>query len=249
MSSLFRSRCPRGWGITSYASCMPPGQSNRSGGLLPGRSNLNADAGSEANLNVEGSRTLPVAEPASTSSIAVGGTRHPNLMDHDSSPNQPRSSSSPPPPSVTSSVSSRRRFLSRFSLPRPSFPRARNRNVADFHIRCDEPYKTYSAGEHVRGAVVLAVVKPIRLTHLVVSLQGFVRVHKDANAANKLQSSSALPQGDSSGRPRYHGSGLASLFQDEQVLSGEGRLEPGQYEFLFDLALPQAVLPSSIDVR
>lgn len=46
--------------------------------------------------------------------------------------------------------------------------------------------------------------------------------------------------------PQYHGNGL-SLFQDEQVLSGEGRLEPGKYEFGFDLVFPEAELPISID--
>jgi hypothetical protein len=55
-------------------------------------------------------------------------------------------------------------------------------------------------------------------------------------------------QNGSSEAPQYHGNGLASLFQDEQVLSGEGRLEPGKYEFGYDLLFPSKELPSSIDV-
>lgn len=58
----------------------------------------------------------------------------------------------------------------------------------------------------------------------------------------------ALPRGGNAG-PQYHGNGLASLFQDEQVLSGDGRLEPGKYDFGFDLVFPEQGLPSSIDVR
>lgn len=100
----------------------------------------------------------------------------------------------------------------------------------------------------MRGAVVLVVVKPVRITHLVVSLHGYVRVLKDPTSIAKSQSSITLPQGGGSTRPRYHGNGFASLFQDEQVLSGEGRLEPGKYEFGFDLVFPGHDLPSSIDV-
>lgn len=145
---------------------------------------------------------------------------------------------------TSSPTSSRPSFLSRISLPL----RGRNRNVADFHIRPDEPYKKYNAGEHVRGAVILVVVKPVRITHLVVSLNGYVRVCKEPTATAKAQNAVTLPHGSST-RPRYHGSGLATLFQDEQVLSGDGRIEPGKYEFGFDLVFPEKGLPSSIDVR
>jgi hypothetical protein len=139
---------------------------------------------------------------------------------------------------------SRPSLLSRLSLPLTL--RNRNRHVADFHVRPDEPHKNYSAGKHVRGAVVLTIVKPIRITHLVVSLHGYVQVVKDPVAMAKTQS--VVPRGGSSLRPQYLGNGLASLFQDEQVLSGEGRLEAGKYEFGFDLVFPDTILPSSIDV-
>ncbi|KJZ73527.1 hypothetical protein HIM_07083 [Hirsutella minnesotensis 3608] len=151
------------------------------------------------------------------------------------------------PTTKTTTILSRPSLLSRITLPLPLPLRNRNRNVADFHIRCDDPYRKYSAGDSVRGSVILAVVKPLRITHLVVSLHGHVRVLKDPTAAAKAQHATAIPPAGASSRPQYHGNGLASLFQDEQVLSGEGRLEPGKYEFGFDLVFPNSNLPSSID--
>lgn len=168
-----------------------------------------------------------------------------------SSPVGSAGSSTPPAPRATSPTASttsstRPSFLSRLSLPLSL--RNRNRNVADFHIRAEEPHRRYGAGDHVRGAVVLVIVKPVRITHLTVSLHGYVRVLKDPAAVAKAQGSIVMPQNGDSARPRYHGNGLASLFQDEQVLSGEGRLEPGRYEFGFNLVFPEKGLPSSIDV-
>ncbi|KAH6608714.1 ph-response regulator palf rim8 [Trichoderma cornu-damae] len=159
----------------------------------------------------------------------------------------------PPPPSASASASaslpSRPGLLARLgsSLNLPLPLRNRNRSVTDFHVRCDEPHRKYGAGDHVHGSVVLAVVKPVRITHLVVTLHGFVRVLRDPAGAAKVRNITTLPQGGSSSRPQYHGNGFASLFQDEQVLSGEGRLDPGRYEFGFDLVFPDKGLPSSID--
>ncbi|KAF5022107.1 hypothetical protein F66182_5853 [Fusarium sp. NRRL 66182] len=150
-------------------------------------------------------------------------------------------------PTASASSSTRPRFLSRLSLPISLPLRNRNRNITDFHIRAEEPHRRYSAGDNVRGAVVVVIVKPVRITHLTVSLHGYVRVLKDPTSVAKAQGSIVLPQNGESARPRYHGNGLASLFQDEQVLSGEGRLEPGRYEFGFDLMFPDKGLPSSID--
>jgi hypothetical protein len=142
--------------------------------------------------------------------------------------------STPPEDSSPSS----RSFFSRFALPL----RSRTRNLADFHIRPDEPHRLYSAGDHVRGAVILTIVKPVRITHLTVALHGYVRVYKGPAVAEPAVSP------PTSSRFQYHGNGHASLFQDEQVLSGEGRLEAGKYEFNFDLVFPEKGLPSSIDV-
>ncbi|KAH0491367.1 hypothetical protein TgHK011_002802 [Trichoderma gracile] len=139
------------------------------------------------------------------------------------------------------------RLGSSLNLPLPLPLRNRNRSVTDFHVLCDEPHRKYSAGDHVHGTVILVVIKPVRITHLVVTLHGFVRVLRDPAGAAKVRNTVTLPQGGSSSRPQYHGNGFASLFQDEQVLSGEGRLDPGRYEFGFDLVFPDKGLPSSID--
>lgn len=45
----------------------------------------------------------------------------------------------------------------------------------------------------------------------------------------------------------YFGNGFASLFEDEVVLCGEGRLSEGVYHFNFELEFPSKGLPSSID--
>ncbi|KAI1773953.1 hypothetical protein F4818DRAFT_87065 [Hypoxylon cercidicola] len=126
--------------------------------------------------------------------------------------------------------------------------RSRTRNLADFHIRLQEPHRQYSAGDHVKGHVILSVVKPIRLTHLTVALHGFVRVYKHAGAGAQLSPvNPAVISHDRNKNVRYFGNGLASLFQDEQVLCGEGRLKPSRFEFEFDLIFPSKGLPSSID--
>ncbi|KAF4581126.1 pH-response regulator protein palF/RIM8 [Ophiocordyceps camponoti-floridani] len=159
-------------------------------------------------------------------------------------PSPALSSSSRPASSTSSSV--RSGLLSRLSRPLTLPLRSRNRNIVDFHVRCDEPYRQYASGDPVRGSVVVVIVRPLRITHLVASLHGHVRVLKDPTSAAKAQHA-ALSSTGSSVCPRYHGNGIASLFQDEQVLSGEGRLEPGKYEFGFDLVFPDVELPSSID--
>ena len=96
--------------------------------------------------------------------------------------------------------------------------------------------------------VVLTVVKPVRITHLVVCLRGHVRVfrHGSTEEAYATDTYSSAGQGKQPGE--YFGNGFASLFQDEVVLCGEGRLETGGYEFNFELDFPEKGLPSSIDV-
>ncbi|KAH9888209.1 arrestin [Xylariomycetidae sp. FL2044] len=135
-------------------------------------------------------------------------------------------------------------FFSRLASPL----RSRTRNLADFHIRLREPHRQYSAGDHVKGHVILSVVKPIRITHLTVALHGCVRVYKNAGAAAQLSNvNPASLSHDGSRNFRYHGNGHATLFQDEQVLCGEGRLKPTRFEFEFELIFPSEGLPSSID--
>ncbi|KAG4415008.1 hypothetical protein IFR04_011882 [Cadophora malorum] len=148
-----------------------------------------------------------------------------------------------PTTSVSPLPSNGRSFLSRLTAPLKS----RTRNLTEFHIRPDEPHRKYSPGDLVRGAVVLTVVKPIRLTHLTVCLHGFVRVFKSPNGANDPLPDLGLTASSNPRKSQYFGNGHASLFQDEVTLCGEGRLDIGVYEFNFELEFPRKGLPSSVD--
>ncbi|KAK3695008.1 hypothetical protein B0T22DRAFT_477710 [Podospora appendiculata] len=162
----------------------------------------------------------------------------------------PPASTTPASASASASVeepSTSRSIFKRFSL----LPlRSRARHIADFHIRPLEPHRKYNAGDHVQGAVILTVVKPLRITHLTVSLHGYVRVYKNPGAPSNdpiINPAETAAIASRAGRTRWYNNGYASLFQDEQVLSSDGRLEPGRYEFNFDLLFPAKDLPSSID--
>jgi arrestin-related trafficking adapter 9 len=126
---------------------------------------------------------------------------------------------------------------------------SRSRNVSEFIIKLDDPWKSYFPGEVVKGSVVVTVIKPFRITHLTICLHGFVKVYKHAIT----QGDGLIGQGGFLGPGRgrrggeYLGNGFASLFEDEAVLCGEGRLPEGVYEFKFELEFPKQ-LPSSVDV-
>ncbi|EDN11407.1 pH-response regulator protein PalF [Histoplasma capsulatum] len=145
-------------------------------------------------------------------------------------------SSSPPSTRNRSLVS---KFTDRFSN--------RTRNVSEFYIQLDEPYKTYFSGELVKGCVVLKVVKPIRITHLVLCLHGYVRVYKTTVAPGDVSDASGfLGPGRGKRNGEYLGNGFATLFEDEVVLCGDGRLVEGIYKFQFEMVFPACRLPSSI---
>ena len=59
-----------------------------------------------------------------------------------------------------------------------------------------------------------------------------------------------LGAGNSRGKKygEYFGNGFASLFEDEVILCGDGKLAEGTYQFNFELEFPDRDLPSSIDV-
>ena len=112
--------------------------------------------------------------------------------------------------------------------------KTRTRNLTEFHIRPLEPHRRYSPGDLVKGAVVLTVVKPIRITHLTVRLHGFVRVFRSAKGASEPSPTDGpLIAPTNPNKSQYFGNGHASLFQDEVILCGEGRLDAGVYEFNF----------------
>ena len=159
------------------------------------------------------------------------------------------SSSSPSAPSAPSVASAGRRILSRFASPLFS---QKGRSIADFHIKAHDPHKQYSPGESVKGCVVVKVVKPVRVTHVSVCLHGFAQVYRTPGAtADQLRGNTnrigrAQGRGKKSGE--YFGNGFASLFEDESVLCGDGRLDEGVYRFDFEVQFPDDMdLPSSID--
>jgi hypothetical protein len=160
----------------------------------------------------------------------------------------PASTSTPDGPSSSNSSNHSFSFLSRFAS---LSLRSRARYIHDFHIRPAEPHRRYAAGDEVQGAVVLTVVKPVRITHLVVSLHGYMRVSKGPSLSANDQTfdpDDPIAKSRRGSRSKNAVNGYVRLFQDEQVLSGDGRLDPGRYEFNFNLLFPTEGLPSSIDV-
>jgi len=128
---------------------------------------------------------------------------------------------------------------------------AKQRSQVEQEIRLDEPFRQYAPGDSVKGAVHLTFAKPIRITHLVIRLHGFVKVFSRAKLPGEeiLYDESLLSPDNGRGRrgTEYFGNGYARLFEDEEVLCGEGRVI-GQYAFRFEVVLPSKNTPSSIDV-
>jgi len=140
-----------------------------------------------------------------------------------------------------------RRILSRITSPFAT----KSRSITDFYIQPDDPHRQYSPGDLVTGSVRLRVLRPTRVTHVVVSLHGYAQVFK--NPGSPGEGFRATPGYLGTGRGKksaeYFGNGFASLFEDELVLCGDGRLAEGAYQFNFELEFPDTDLPSSIDVR
>ncbi|KAF2206014.1 hypothetical protein GQ43DRAFT_82 [Delitschia confertaspora ATCC 74209] len=138
-----------------------------------------------------------------------------------------------------------RSLLSRLKSPLQS----KARNFTDFYIQPDDPHRQYAPGDIISGSVILKVVKPVRITHLVISLHGYAQVFKNPNSPGDSYKSYASTVGSGKGHKSgsYFGNGFASLFEDEAVLCGEGRLGEGVYHFNFELEFPSKGLPSSID--
>jgi arrestin-related trafficking adapter 9 len=149
-----------------------------------------------------------------------------------------------------------------FSNPNPTVPRTRSilsrfrsplakhsRNISEFYIEPENPWKTYSPGDIVKGYVTLTVAKGLDVTHLAVALHGYAKVYKhqvvpgEGNPEAEL-----LVNGKGNSGFEYHGNGLASLFQDEIVLCGSGFLKRQTYKFGFELEFPSGKLPSTIEV-
>ncbi|KAJ9363513.1 pH-response regulator protein palF/RIM8 [Paecilomyces variotii] len=149
-----------------------------------------------------------------------------------------------PRQSQASPLSRNRSILSRFTT---HFGQ-RNRNISDFYVQPDDPWKTYFPGDTIKGTVVLTVIKPVRITHLVICLHGYVKVFKNTIApGEKIPDSGFLGTGRGRRGSEYLGNGFATLFEDEVVLCGDGRLKEGIYKFQFEMEFPPHALPSSIN--
>ncbi|KAJ5095900.1 hypothetical protein NUU61_005256 [Penicillium alfredii] len=154
-------------------------------------------------------------------------------------------SANPPSKPSTSPLSrNRTSLLSKFRSPLGQ----RNRSLPDFYIELDDPWRSYFPGDILKGTVVVKVVRPVRITHIVVCLHGYVKVFKNAVPSGEMSPDLGF-LGPGRGRrgAEYLGNGLATLFEDEIVLCGEGRLKEGIYKFHFEMGLPPYALPSSIN--
>ncbi|RAL04109.1 pH response protein PalF [Aspergillus ibericus CBS 121593] len=124
----------------------------------------------------------------------------------------------------------------------------RNRGITDYYIEPDDPWRSYFPGDVISGTVVLTVVRPVSITHLVVCLHGFVKVFKNTvPPGEQAPDLGFLGPGRGRRGPEYLGNGLSTLFEDEVVLCGEGRLKEGIYKFRFEMGFPPYALPSSIN--
>lgn len=132
------------------------------------------------------------------------------------------------------------------------FP-TRSAHINAFSIELDEPHRQYGPGDTVSGSVVLNVGRPLGVTHVVVCLYGYVEVFKNHQKGKGGHRRNNVGRIASGGSKRwvaeYYGDGFASLFEEEIVLCGEGRLDPKLYHFRFEIDFPANLdLPTSIDV-
>lgn len=153
---------------------------------------------------------------------------------------------------ISSEHTTRKGITSRFS----NLFGSRTSHIKDFSIRLEEDgisqgIKQYGPGDTVKGKVILDVARPLGVTHVVVRLSGFVDVFKN----HKQRVSQSSENGRMSKRrgrrwtSEYFGDGFASLFEDEIVVCGDGRLDPRPWHFEFSIRFPsQLDLPSSIKV-
>jgi hypothetical protein len=145
----------------------------------------------------------------------------------------------------TPTPSSARALVSRITSPFT----AKTKNISEFYIKTAEPHRQYAPGDVVKGSVILTVNKPVRITHLVICIRGFVKVYKNPNLPGQGISKEAAFIGTGRGErgSEYFGNGFATIFEKELALCGEGRLQPTVYSFEFELPVRSWGVPSSID--
>jgi arrestin-related trafficking adapter 9 len=151
-------------------------------------------------------------------------------------------------PTSTPSSVSRSRWGEKLKSLKP-FPQ-KARHVSEFYIQPDDPHRQHVPGDIATGNVILKVVKPLDITHIVICLHGFVQVYKTPNNPGEgyRNYNEKLVNGRTNRAGGYYGNGFVSLFEDEVVLCGDGRLGEGTYQFGYELHFPSGRIPSSIDV-
>lgn len=130
---------------------------------------------------------------------------------------------------------------------------SRSAHTHEPQIELDEPYRFYSRGDVVKGKVVLNVAKSLGITHLTVSLFGYVEVFKHHSKSKSGLRANPIRVASGKGKrwvTEYYGDGFASLFEHEATLCGGGRLDANVYHFQFEMPFPSdRDLPSSIEVN
>ncbi|KAK6334204.1 ph-response sensor protein [Orbilia brochopaga] len=122
------------------------------------------------------------------------------------------------------------------------------RAITDFYVKLDHPHRRYKPGEKIMGSIVLSTSRATRITHLTLTLTGAVVVYpherrghkwgedvvkdvtyRDSKSIRGCRSRGTTIEGKHSGRG-------VILFEDEQVIVGEGRLGAGGLEvgFVYD---------------
>ncbi|EPS37564.1 hypothetical protein H072_8743 [Dactylellina haptotyla CBS 200.50] len=133
------------------------------------------------------------------------------------------------------------------------------RAITDFYIKLDHPHRRYKSGEQVTGSIVLTTSRATRITHLTLTLGGSVMVYphdrrghkwgedivKDVTYRDSKMIRGCRNRGTTI-EGRHNGRGVV-LFEEEQVVVGEGRLGAGGLEVGFVIEFPQKGGIQSLD--
>ncbi|KAK6524006.1 ph-response sensor protein [Orbilia ellipsospora] len=125
------------------------------------------------------------------------------------------------------------------------------RAITDFYIKLDYPHRRYKPGEQITGSIVLTTSRATRITHLTLLLGGSVMVYphdrrghkwgedvvKDVTYRDNKMIRGCRSRGTTI-EGRNNGRGVI-LFEEEQVVVGEGRLGAGGLEVGFVIEFPQ----------
>ena len=125
----------------------------------------------------------------------------------------------------------------------------KSKSFVEFAILAQEPYRSYLAGNQVKGQVRLCVVRPIRITHLVIYLHGYVDVRGGPGSSlPEIVPNTAIDLTSRVGKLQAK-AGVLTLFETYAVLAREGPLGPAKYSYGFDVGFPTKRshrLPSSL---